>query len=140
MSWDSYVACFKGDGSTMIRCGIYDQEGNPWAISDGMCGTTVQVKNLASHYVDSSSFYAQGPDFEGSKFTFLRKIEDADGNPVLVFKRKDTDATEEEKHFLVCMNTKQACLVGVAKGGECHKAKAIALIKNVNDAMRQYGY
>lgn len=51
----------KGDGSTMLKCGIYDQEGNPWALSAGMSATQAQVKRLASHYEDSSDFYINGP-------------------------------------------------------------------------------
>lgn len=137
-SWDSYVDVLKGDGSTMLKCGIYDQEGNPWALSAGMSATQAQVKRLASHYEDSSDFYINGPEFENSKFAFLKKVEDG-GHPVLVFKRKDAD-NEEDKHLLVVMNTVKACLVGLAKGGEKHKSVAINLIRHVNDAMRKYDY
>lgn len=123
----------------MLKCGIYDQEGNPWAVSPGMAGTPAQVKRLAANYKDSSVFYQQGPEFEDSKFTFLLNMDDGSDTPVMVFKRKDVEG-EEEKHFLVAMNTYKACLVGIAKGGDAHKSRAIELIKHVHDSMKAYQY
>ncbi|XP_062612646.1 profilin-1-like [Saccostrea cucullata] len=141
-SWSTWVERFMADKTNMEKCGIYGKtNGEPWAVSEGMAATPEEVQHISSNYDDNDIFFTEGCRIEGKKFNFLRKVEE-----VLVFKKSKEDqneATGSEKAdmpFLLAMNTIQACLIGISKGDEESKFKAIRLMETIAEELKKTKY
>ncbi|XP_061192307.1 uncharacterized protein LOC133200537 [Saccostrea echinata] len=126
----------------MEKCGIYGKSnGEPWAVSEEMTATPEEVRHIISNYDDNEKFFTEGCRCEGKKYNFLRKVED-----VLVFKKSKEDQNEAsgtekaDMPFLLAMNTIQACLIGISKGDEESKFKAIRLMETIAEELKKTNY
>jgi hypothetical protein len=139
-SWSTWAERLVGDHTSMQRCGIYGQEqGETWAVSDGMAATPEEVKFIVTNYDENDKFYTEGCRCEGKKYNFLKKVED-----VLVFKKSKEEQAEgsDEKQdtpFLIAMNTQKGCLIGIANGDDGSKSKSICLMESIGKQLKDTG-